>query len=97
MFVSETIASLPWTLHCGMPSGTLYIPSQTTIYNEETSSCVQHSEALYHSRRSHTRTKTTTATSTDYHQWKRGMGSRENPGQSLVQKEVPVSGEIEGI
>ena len=95
--VSETVTSSPWTFHCGIPSRTLYILFQTTTCNEETSFHIQYSKALHCSRRPYTRTKTTTTASTNYHWWKRRMESKGDLGQSLVQKEVPVPGEMEGI
>jgi len=61
MSVSETVALLPQTLHYGMPSRTLCIPSQTTTHNKETSSCIQHSKALHYSGRPYTRIRTATA------------------------------------
>jgi len=38
----------------------LCIPSQTTTHNKETSSHIQHSKALHHSGRPHTRMRTAT-------------------------------------
>jgi len=97
MSVSETVALLPQTLHHGMPSRTLCIPSQTTTHNKETSSCIQCSKALYHSRRLYTRIRTITAPPTDHHWQRRKIESRGDLGQLLAQKEVLVPGEMEGI